>query len=360
MRVYFGKQLTFGFDDQDSKASRELVACVDRSSSEGDHILLATLLNAAHRPVDISKDRAIHLAADLIRDDQIRLTADTKTIDKVAALSLLGQPDQWQDVFVVRAAVVEPSLLADARQAASTIFSAAAPAPSHQNELCRWIRVQLRDWINAISSLQRLAQVTHYPGKADMAAIVAAADRLLATHDPRLFLEALNNQTYPLTDLANRFALIRRFYNDCGHIWQALASAMTEFEENAAALAENPECCAEFGRLQCLFRCAQPFAVEPAILDTIAHVRSINRRIIHRQTQAAAQSAHLKIDAMLAELQEALDQAGAQSRLRNQILYPLQHLRRRLNTATSGTEVTTLLSTAYDNFDSGLDMIGHL
>ncbi|MBC2712575.1 MAG: hypothetical protein HGJ94_16785 [Desulfosarcina sp.] len=355
MRIVFGKQLTFGFDDQDRQFSQELIACVDRHSAEGDDILLAELVDAGNRPTGASKDQAVSLIADLIRDDQIQLTTETKRLNKVAALAVLRRPDLWLDRVVIRAAVVDPSTLAKVRQAAATIFDATAPA--EQSALCRWIRKQLRAWINAIASFQRLADAANYPGKADMIEIVDAADRLLAIHDPRLFVENLNGQACNLTALSRSFDPIRVFYDDHGHIWQALASAMAEFRDNAATLEKDPRCRKEFCRLQSLYRSRQPFAANQAILDEIAYVRSVRRRITHQRAREAARTARPKIDAMLVELHQALDRAGAHSHLRNQALYPLQRLRHLLDTAQTATKVADLLTSAQDDFDVGLDMI---
>jgi hypothetical protein len=130
VRIVFGKQLTFGFDDQDQRSCRELIACVDFHSAKGDDIMLATLVDAGNRPPGVSRDKTVGLIADLIRDDQIRLTIGEKHPDKVAMLAVLAQPDQWLDVVVIRAAVVDPAMLAKAGQAAAVIFAETVP-PDH-------------------------------------------------------------------------------------------------------------------------------------------------------------------------------------------------------------------------------------
>ncbi|MBL0713002.1 MAG: hypothetical protein JJV98_04810 [Desulfosarcina sp.] len=356
MRIVFGKQLTFGFDDQDRRSNQELIACVDFHSAKGDDILLATLVGADNRPTGVSKDTTVNLIADLIRDDQIRFSTAAKHLDKVAALAVLTRPDQWPDVAVIRATVVDPSMLARARQAAVTIFDETAPA--EQSALCRWIRKQLRTWINAIASYQRMTDTANYPGKADMTEIVAAADRLLSIHNPHRFVEYLNAQVGNLTELARALDHIRVFYVDHGHIWQALSSAMTDFNDAAAELEQDPRCRMEFGHLLGLYRSRQPFAANQAILDEIVLIRSIQRRITHERAREAALVAGPEIDAMLAELNQALNRVGADSHLRNQVLYPLQRLIRLLDTAQTAARVNDLLASAQDDFDVGLDTIG--
>lgn len=355
MRVVFGKQLTFGFDDQDRKFSQHLVACIDRHNAEDHNILLAELATAENRPTGVSREKFLGLIADLIRDDQILLATSEKHLDKIASLAVLNQPERWLSVMAIRAPVVDPAVLAQARQAAENIFS--GPVPDDQNALCRWMRRKLAAWRDETTSFQQLAQTDDYPGNTDMATVLTTAEQLLDIYDPRLFIETLNSRAERLAMLARRYEPIRSFYGRQGHVWQALVTAMADFKDNAAQLERDPRSGEMFRYLKTLSHSRHPFAADPAISESICRVSSVNRQITAQRARQAADDARRAIDGMLAEIRQGLLQAHADSHACNQLLYPLQQLRRQLNTAPTAMAVAKLAEKARDAFDSGRDQI---
>ena len=103
-----------------------------------------------------------------------------------------------------------------------------------QNSLCKNLRRHLRGWKNGQQGFLEVAVTGNYPGINEIQEGLDLSNKLLNFHDPCEFIETFINNEDRLCDAFFHFAILKKFYKNQIHIWNALIRALEDFKPNAS------------------------------------------------------------------------------------------------------------------------------
>lgn len=372
-------QQTFDFDQSHARDLEKALIFVDGWIADNDRAMLDQLLNHfSIQPDKWSETYILELLNNLFQDDKIHFIIDGKKIlpenvktyfsgtdpSKLQFLQAreifsvvrthLSDPAQWQYVEITKPEKVEEPELLRAQHLGKKLFGDVGGVG--QNSLYRYLRRHLRMWKNDLDMFQKVAGQGQYPGTNEIQKGLALTKKLLNVHDPCEFIETFINNEDRLCDAGYHFAILENFYKNRIYIWDALIKALDNFKPNRPVLEEDPDVKKALEMLCKILTDPQPYSMIEEIWDLIAIVKPVNDLIVEKQIASAKAPAVKKIAKMIDKIVKVLNEKKANSDTRNKALFPLQTVKKKINTALNIRSVADYLDEATAQFDNTMDM----
>lgn len=373
-------QQTFDFDQSHAQDLKKVLTFIDFWIADNDQVTLDQVVNHfSIQPDKWPETYILELLNTLFQDDKIHFIIDGKKIlfenvktrlsephtSKLQFLQARGifsvvrahlsEPAQWQYVEIIKPEKVEGPDLLKAQHLCKKLFGDADVVS--QNSLCRYLRRHLRMWKNDLEMFQKVAGKGQYPGKNEIQKGLALTRKLLNVHDPCEFIEIFINNEDQLSDSGYHFAILENFYKNQVYIWDALTKTLENFKPNRAVLEEDPDVKKALETLSKILADPEPYSMIEEIWDLISIVKPVNNLIVEKQVASAKAPVVEKIEKMIDKIVKILDEKKAKSDIRNKALFPLQTIKKKMNTASSIQSIADYLDEAKAQFDDTMDTL---
>lgn len=374
-------QQTFDFEQShEQNLKKEVLAFIDSAIADTDQVTLDHVANHFSMQSDrCSKTLTLNLINDLFRDDKIHLIIDgtiilpenikvllsepaqsqSKFMQKRKTLSTIktyfSEPAQWKYVEIIKPEVIEESVLLRAQHIGKKLFKNVVPVS--QNRLCQKLRSSLRMWKSDLEEFQKIAATGDCPGTNEILKGLYLLNKLLSVHDPCKFIETFLNNEDRLNDAYSHFVILKYFYNNQIHIWNALVEAVEDFKPNRMILEKDPDVGKALETLCKILINPKPYNVIKEIKSLISIVKAANDPIVEEQITSAKALAVARIEEKIGKVAKFLDEKNADDDTRNKALFPLQSGKKKINMALSIQSIADYLEHALDQFDNIIEIL---
>jgi hypothetical protein len=335
------------------QALDEVQSYVDLMASTNKPVILEDMVEArfGRRPYGWPEWEVILLVARLVKKGDISLVMDGATLPTDKIYGAVITPSRWRRITVIRRKTVDKGRLQTARNLARDVFGRIAP--DGEDALSGFLRETLGTWRTNLAQYKTLADTGDYPGGQAIADALGVIAKLLAETESFGLIAKFLEREADLRDLSDDVHDLEHFYENQRPTWEKLRKAYARFQLNRTWLEKDETAAAALKRMQEILRAAAPYGMIKEAESLIQTVDAVDSDLVKKRRDHVLQ----RIDAHIAKVEAELDAAQASNDLRNQCLYPLQSLKRQVETQTSIAHINQAQQNAIDAADEAIDKI---
>ena len=295
----------------------------------------------------------ILLVARLFVAGEIKLMTEGASVEPRQAIEPLLQRGRWAQVSLIKRKTVGSAELVASRNLGQQLFNRIGP--DTEDGLYSFLREELTEWKDKLGGYQPLADTGSYPGKKETDAGLNTIARLLTIRDSFEFFEAFNARKSELLDLAEDINDLSDFYTNQRATWEKLQRAMRgSFKDNRQVLEVDVDVKQALGRMDQIMAADRPYSILRETDALIQTVGSFNDRVIADRRAGAVQ----QVDERIAQIKGALEEIKFDADFSNQVLKPLQDVKKRIEAEESTSTIFYLQSKmAADEMERSLELI---
>jgi len=350
------KQLKFDFDQSDVLNTKEILTHVDALIADNGHIILKDVISKfSEKPCLWPEKRILQYIFDLFGDFKIRFLFNGEKIQPDDLKNLLNNASLWSNIEIIKPEVVDKTNLIKAGHLGEKLFGSAGP--EEQNDLCLFLRRNLRSWERDLNSFSQLANIRKYPGKNEIDNNLDLLLRLQSIHDPNEFILNLISRKHDLLSAYKSLKTLSDFYNHRIQTWDFMLKAIEEFKPNLTHLEKYPDVKNALARLELIINNPYPYELIEDISDLISTVKAVNDGIVEKKTASFRAQATEDVVKNISQILSLLDRENANPDLRNKSLLKLQKIKKLIEKSRNIREISHHLDEAMHEFDIALDFI---
>lgn len=350
------KQLKFDFDQSDARNTKEILTHIDALIADNGHIILKDVLaKFAGKPYAWPEKRILQYIFDLFGDFKIRFLFNGEKIGPDDLKDLLNNASLWSNIEITKPEVVDKTNLIKAGHLGEKLFGSAGP--EEQNDLCLYLRRNLRSWERDLNSFSQLANIRKYPGKNEIDNYLDLLLRLLSIHDPNEFILNVISRKHDLLIAYKNLKTLSDFYNNRIQIWDFMLKAIEEFKPNLTHLEKYPEIKSALARLELIINNPSPYNLIEDISDLVSTVKAANDDIVEKKTASFRTQATEDVVNKIAQILSILNRQNAGADLRNKSLFKLQKTKKLIDKSKNIQDISYYLDETMHEFDIALDLI---
>jgi len=350
------KQFKFDFDQSDVRNTKEILTHIDSLIADNGHIMLKdAIAKFAGKPYAWSEKKILQYIFDLFGDFKIRFLFNGEKIRPDDLKNLLNSASLWSNIEIIKPEVVDKTNLIKAGHLGEKLFGSGGP--EEQNDLCLYLRKNLRSWERDLDSFSQLANTGKYPGKNEIDNYLDLLLRLLSIHDPNEFILNLIKRNHDLLTACKSLNTLSDFYNHRIQTWDFMLKAIEEFKPNLTHLEKYPEAKSALARLELIINNPSPYELIEDISDLISTVKAVNDGIVEKKTASFRAQATEDVVKKITQILSLLDRQNASPDIRNKALLNLQKIKKLIKKSRNIQEISYYLDEAMHKFDIALDLI---
>ncbi len=303
------------------------------------------------RPYGWPEWEIVLLVARLVRKGEISLVMDGAILSPDKIFDAVISPSKWRRIAVIKRQTPPPEQLQAARNLAKDVFGQIAP--DGESPLDAFLRENLGGWRSNLAQYKTLTDTGNYPGGREIADALGVIARLLAEKESFGLIGQFLERKDDLLDLSDSVHELENFYSTQRPTWEKLRQAYNRFQLNRTWLVKDTTAAAALQRMKDILGAAAPYGMIKDAEALIQAVESVNMALVtdHRNRVL------VEINALIAKVEAELETAKAAAELRNRCLYPLQSLKRQIDTQTSIAHINQAQQIAVDAADEAFDKI---
>ena len=350
------KQLKFDFDQSDTRNTKKILTHVDALIADNGHIILKDVISEfAGNPYTWPEKRILQYIFDLFGDVKIRFLFNGERIRPDDLKNLLNNASLWRNIEIIKPEVVDKTNLIKAGHICKKLFGSAGP--EEQNDLCLFLRRNLRSWERDLNLFSQLANTGKYPGKNEIDNNLDLLLRLLSIHEPNEFILSLLSRKRDLLAAYKSLKTLSDFYNHRIQTWDFMLKAIEEFKPNLTHLEKNPEVKNTLARLSRIINNPSPYEMIEDISDLVSTVKVVNDDIVEKKTASFRAQAIEDVANKITQILSLLDRENASPDNRNKALLNLQKIKKLIEKSKNIHGISHHLDEAMHEFDIALDLI---
>jgi hypothetical protein len=350
------KQLKFDFDQSGARNTKEVLAHIDALIAENGHITLKDVITKfSGKSYAWSEKRILQYIFDLFGDVKIRFLFNGERIRPDDLKNLLNNASLWRNIEIIKPEVVDKTNLIKAGHICKKLFGSACP--EEQNDLCLFLRRNLRSWEKDLNSFCQLVNTGKYPGKKKIDNYLSLLLRLLSIHEPNEFILNLISRKRDLLTAYINLKTLSDFYNHRIQTWDFMLKAIEEFKPNLTHLGKIPEVKNALARLDLIINNPSPYDMIEDISDLVSTVKVVNDDIIEKKTASFRTQATEDVLKKITRILSLLDRENASPDFRNKTLFKLQKIKILIEKSKNIHGISHHLDEAMHEFDIALDLI---
>lgn len=291
------------------------------------------------------------LIARLFMTGEIKLVLEGSDLDPKSAVDPLTKSARFKQVSILKRKTADASAIRQARDLHKAMFSNLAR--EDEDGLVANFRDNLRDWQTELKGFINTAAMKYYPGKAVMDQALNRIAKQLAIRDSFEFIDALLTSKNDWLDTTDDIHDVLSFYKTQIATWRRMLDSLIAFSDNQEVLLKDAQAAAALRELESIRDNLAPYGQVSRIDTLIATVSGVNDRIAGDERESAL----LSIDHRISEVQKTLDDAQADTVLRNKALLPLQQIKATVAALASIPRIRYFKEQSGDLLDSAMDTI---
>jgi len=350
------KQFKFDFDQSDVRNTKEILTHVDSLIADNGHIMLKdAIAKFAGKPYAWSEKKILQYIFDLFGDFKIRFLFNGEKIRPDDLKNLLNSASLWSNIEIIKPEVVDKTNLIKAGHLGEKLFGSAGP--KEQNDLCLYLRRNLRSWERDLNSFSQLANTKKYPGKNEIDNYLDLLLELLSIHDPNEFISNLISRKHDLLTACKILKTLSDFYNHSIQTWDFMLKAIEEFKPNLTHLEKELKVKSTLARLELIINNPSPYELIEDISDLVSTVKAVNDDIVKKKTASFRAQTTEDVVKKITQILSLLDRQNASPDIRNKALLNLQKIKKLIEKSKNIQDISHHLDEAMHEFDIALDLI---
>ncbi|MCD6586778.1 MAG: BREX system P-loop protein BrxC [Desulfobacteraceae bacterium] len=297
------------------------------------------------RPYGWGDFQVIILVAKLFMAGDIKLVIDETKIAPKDAIAPLSKTHQWKTVKIIENPRMDQKTLDTAKKLAKDMFGAIPP--DSQEKLSQHIIDNLEKWSATLDKFKPLADTGNYPGKQEIDGCLAIIAKITKIHDAYERIKAFNESKDYLLDAEDDLQTVKDFYTNQKNTWENLSNSLKRFMPNKSAIEKNLDAFSALKRMLEIEKAPSPYTMIKEVDGLISRIDSVNKDLLQKQKTSAEKEVDSKIDQLKAEL----DKHNADANFRNEILFPIQQVKKNIQTDFSIPEISYKVSDTRELFE---------
>jgi hypothetical protein len=343
--------LTLG--ESNPQAVDEIRNYVELCAAANKQIVLHDMLEGryARRPYGWPPEQSLILLARLIVLGEVSIMMDAAVvpIDKVYAA--ISTSAKWRKITVIKRHTTDPKALQAARALGKDVFS--QMGPDGEDALLDFLTGRLRTWQTSLTSYKSLAETGTYPGREEIDEGLTLINALLACNESVKFIERFNGRKDDLLDLCDNYHDLEHFYEHQKPTWDKLRKAHDRFGLNKMELDQDAKAAPAMRRMKEILTAKAPYGLIKDAEGLIKTVEEVNTALVSaKRIEALAE-----IDKHVGQVNQELDKAGADGKLKSACLDPFGKPRSSAQSQESIAHITQAAQQAEHLFEAALTKI---
>jgi hypothetical protein len=287
----------------------------------------------------------IILVAKLFMSGNIKLVIDKSKISPKDAIAPLSKTHQWKTVSIIETPIIDQKTLDDAKKLSKDLFGSIPP--DSQDKLSQHVIDNLEKWVTTLDKFKPLADTGNYPGKQEIDSCLGVTSKIAKIHDSFERIKAFNSSKNDLLDAEEDLQTVKDFYTNQKSTWEDLRSSLKRFMPNKSAIEKNPDAVSALKRMLEIEKAPHPYTMIKEVDGLIARVDTVNIELLQKRQASAEKEVDTKIDQLKAEL----DKHNADANYHNEILFPIQQVKKKIQEEYSIPEISYKISETQELFE---------
>jgi len=281
----------------------------------------------------------------------ISLVVEAEKVDPKAAIDPLTKTPKWKTVKIVKRKITGKADLQQAQNIGKDLFGIIGP--DTQDELVGFLKDGLKKWKKDLDNYSILANTGKYPGKKEIKNTLSVTNNLLSIHDAFEFIKSFIENRDKLLDAGEDYQDLKDFHTNQIKTWDELLKAKTEFDPNQADLEKEPETAKRLKRMNEILSSPAPYAMLREVGSLIAGVKKVNDELVAKSKTSATS----EIDKIIGSVKKLLGEKQADDDLKNKALYPLQGVKKKIQTDYSIPHIVYRVNEAKEQYEAAVDLV---
>ncbi|RLC18759.1 MAG: BREX system P-loop protein BrxC [Deltaproteobacteria bacterium] len=346
------QHVQYEFENNEPSDIREIRTVIDLNIASNKALILDELLaHFAKRPYGWDEFQTLVRIAKIFMAGIISLLVESAKIPPEDALAPLSKTRQWKTVKIVKRKIPSEADIKKAKACGKELF--ASIAPDGQDKLSQYIRDGLNQWMSKLQTYKPLADTGNYPGKKEIDAASDTLRQILGIHDSYELIRAFNERKEDLEDAYDDISELKDFYTRQRPTWEQLREAMARFRVNQTALEKDADACQALDRMSQILNAPSPYGMLKEVNALISRVQAANEVLLRENRQAATK----EVDDKISDISSLLNQYHARDDVKNQMLFPLQDFRKKIQSEHSIPQISYFVKEAQEKYEDEWDEI---
>lgn len=342
------RQMTFGFEGRMTAGFEVVFSVIEKECQTGGAVVLDHLMSRDPLPSDLTAPEILQIIFWLAEELKVHfLVEERPSSPKRTKQRLLESPST--PVLIVVNRQVDSNGFERMKKAAIK-FLPALPEGVDQYQFSRIFIQALKTWQKRLKSYAPKAKQPHFPGGKEIRNSLALLDRILEKQDSHSVILTGLKYRSKIIRLAETIGVLTRFYEQKLSFWEMMLERMQAFEVNLPEIKKDPQVSAGYQRLCDIAAAPDPFSLVAEAEDLLPGVQAFHQQIEHRKIDALRKGTLEKTEKMLSKLAGLFDTFESDQEYRNQILYELRAVNKRIENSGRPEEIRALYNDAKDLF----------
>ncbi|EAU41314.1 ATPase-like protein [Fulvimarina pelagi HTCC2506] len=325
------------------------IGLIERQSKQAVIFDIAEHFNK--RPYGWGQRETVLLVVKLFRQGSADILMNSERLDRGQLSSEIDGANKWRKLVIQRRKMLDETTLHGARQLAKDVFGR-MPGVG-EDAIAEDIRLNLTNWQNDLKTWGALADDGELPGKATVATIQGIIAPIMQKRGSYELIEAFVAAKSELSGVFEDYEDLSDFHSSQKQAWYAMRKAVKEFAINEKEIEKDDAAARALASIKEILTLEAPYSRVREGSALIATVAEANRVLLEKRREHAFGI----IDPLIAKIQTELDSVSAEAELRNRSLYPIQNIRKRIETTPSVSAIFMAQTEARDAYDDAFEVI---
>ncbi len=340
------RQILFGLEMDDARLTDLVLSCIaERCTMHGQANLFDIITEVSTRN-SLPESEILQIIFGFVHELKLCFYLEGRQITALEAKQkLLDTPDT--DIRVVLNKKVSAATFSAVQQTFQLMGVEFADCEDQHGFAFAALHM-FQQWHYDVKNFYTRADTDSYPGRDQMARLLAFTGRLLQNQTAHAVLTDCFNQKNHLPAIGRKFQKIRTFYTKDISFWDQLLQAMPQFAENLSCIKKYPGAAAAYSQLADIVSSHSPFDRIQAARDLFNTVNTCHQQIESQKLEDCRQQAKDRIDAVITRLTADMATHNIDPDLRNRILLSLRQTQKKISSLPDIQRVNRLCSNAID------------
>ena len=349
------RQILFGLEMDDARCTDLVLSCIAEQCTMHGQANLFDIITAVSTRNSLPESEILQMIFGFVHELKLCFYFEGRQIPALEAKQkLLDSPDT--DVRLVLNKKVPAAAFSAVQQTFQLMGMPFADCEDQHGFAFAALHM-FAQWHYDVKTFYSRAVTGSYPGRDEMARLLAFTGRLLQNQTAHAVLNDCFNQKNHLPAMARKFQKIRTFYTKDISFWDQLVQAMPQFGENLPHIKKNPEAAAAYSQLAGIICSPYPFDRIQTARELFHTVNTYHQQIEFQKLQDCRQQAKDRIDGVITKLTADLATLNIDPDLRNRILLPLRQTQKKFASLADIRQVNRLCR---DTIDLAMDQFEEL
>jgi len=216
----------------------------------------------------------------------------------------------------------------------------------------RLLAKEIRYWKSSLDSFRSEAQKPYFPGKKEIDDYLDVLKEISAKLDPFSLINTFYARKDQILKLADDAKKISGFYTTHMDFWNTLITSVQEFDEHLPELQKNQDIASGYVRLKQILSSPEPYDLMGEAAELLKKVKACNDIIVKDKTKKYRTAGLTKVNDIIERMKHHLNDHQAGQDLRNNALYSLRRIIKRIGNAETIKIIDLCIEEAEEKFDT--------